>query len=83
MDCIKQVLARDREAPDEVRAAAAADGNVLEALFDHEAELTVDLLITVQTPLKAPPDDRPKGGKGEKEEKEFPAKSQCASTFSS
>ena len=71
---MKQVLAQDRGAPDDVRAAAAADGNVLEALFDHEAELTVDLLIGVQAALKAPPGDKPAGGKGEKEEEEFPAK---------
>ena len=56
-----------------MRAAAAADANVLEALFDHEAELTVDLLIGVQAALKAPPGDKPAGGKGQKEEKEFPA----------
>ena len=71
---MKQVPAQIRGAPVDVRAAAAADGNVLEALFDNEAELTVDLLISVQTALKAPPEDKPKGKKGEKGGDKFPAK---------
>ena len=71
---MRKALAKNQDAPEEVRVAAAMDQNLREALFKNEANLSIDLVMSMQKALSASRKSKPKGKKVTEEDDSYPAK---------